>query len=355
MLGFGKSVILIVIVFLTLLVDTFTTLFAIFNWAKTKNDKDIVENFFHKLGSSIYVIVAIFIVTVILNIIGFGLCFYIWRTRNAQKKETDELEEVIVHKPASRSDQKLDSPIESTVFAPTDISVPASTTCQSTENGQKEENDELVEVIVHKPASRSDQKLDSPIENKVVAPTEISVPASTTCQSPVKLTPSQRAILESDEWLDDDIIDTAQEILKRQFEADGLQSCAVAQLGYQPVSGPSVQIHYDEDRRHWFTSCFRDGRILIADSMNSSLSRSGKRQILELYSQVARNPLRNVTFLNVDRQPNKYDCGVYCIANAYELLTKNGNVICKYINREMRTHLIHCLEKGFFSPFSKVA
>ncbi|KAM4043656.1 uncharacterized protein ACNLHF_013895 [Anomaloglossus baeobatrachus] len=184
MLGFGKSVILIVIVFLTLLVDTFTTLFAIFNWAKTKNDKDIVENFFHKLGSSIYVIVAIFIVTVILNIIGFGLCFYIWRTRNAQKKETDELEEVIVHKPASRSDQKLDSPIESTVFAPTDISVPASTTCQSTENGQKEENDELVEVIVHKPARRSDQKLDSPIESTVVVPMDISVPASTTCQAP---------------------------------------------------------------------------------------------------------------------------------------------------------------------------
>lgn len=203
------------------------------------------------------------------------------------------------------------------------------------------------------PDSKSDEMLDGSTEKEAVVPSDIILPASTTWGSPVQLTLRQRAILEGDEWLEDDTIDASQEILQKQFEADGLQSCVVGQLGFQPVFGPSVQIHFDEDRYHWFTSCFRDGKILIADSMNRTLSHAGERQLVELYHSVAHDPLKVVTFLKVARQPNTNDCGLYAVANAFELLDGNGDPTCKYDNRKMRAHLALCLERGFFSPFPR--
>ncbi|XP_071970239.1 uncharacterized protein [Engystomops pustulosus] len=207
---------------------------------------------------------------------------------------------------------------------------------------QKNDNDELQEVLVHKAGTEDGN------------PTEVSVPAAVHQRYPVTLTPRQIDILEGEDWLEDDTIDAAQEILQKQFEADGLQSCVVAELGYKPVSGPSsVQIHHDEQRRHWFTSCFRDGRILIADSMYRSLSLEGKTQLIELYSQVALDPLDVVTFLDVDQQPNNSDCGLYAIANAYELLDGNASLMHAYENSVMRAHLAMCLQRGFFSQFPR--
>ncbi|XP_071970240.1 uncharacterized protein [Engystomops pustulosus] len=216
---------------------------------------------------------------------------------------------------------------------------------------QKDDNDELQEVVVHKTANKSDRKFKGKEYREA---TETYVPASIFRRYPVILTQTQRYMLEGEEWLDGITIDQAQEILQKQFEADGLQSCEAAQLAYKPVFGPSVQIHHDEDRLHWFTSCFRNGRILIADSSYKTLSRAGMRQLIELYSRVAHDPLDIVTFVDVDQQPNGYDCGLYAIANAYEFLVGNESFNHVYNNSVMRAHLAMCLERGFFTQFPRM-
>ncbi|XP_056419115.1 uncharacterized protein LOC130360597 [Hyla sarda] len=225
--------------------------------------------------------------------------------------------------------------------------------CIRNKRKAQRDNADLREIIVHKiTTSKSDQILDRSMEHEAVQPYNMPIP--TPRRSPEKLTKKQREILESNERpITDDIIDASQRILQTQFAANGLQSCWGAIRGFLPAFGPSVQVHYDDDRCHAFTSCFRDGNIFIADSINRTLSHAGERQLKQIYSSVAHDPLKVVTFLDVERQPNNLDCGLYAIANAVELLIENGNPSYTYDNSKMRAHLALCIERGFFSPFPK--
>ncbi|OCT77163.1 hypothetical protein XELAEV_18032359mg [Xenopus laevis] len=172
----------------------------------------------------------------------------------------------------------------------------------------------------------------------------------------LKLTTRQKQILQGCDWLEDDIIDAAQAMLKRQFGADGLQSVIEAQWQVVPVCGPAVQIHFDSDRNHWLASCFRSDRVEIMDSLKSSkLSNSMKRQIPEYYGEVAPDPLGSLIQLKVHQQPNGNDCGVYAIANVCELLANGDPTGCRYDEKRMRQHLIECLERGEITPFPKEA
>uniref|UniRef100_A0A1B8XXA1 Ubiquitin-like protease family profile domain-containing protein n=1 Tax=Xenopus tropicalis TaxID=8364 RepID=A0A1B8XXA1_XENTR len=169
----------------------------------------------------------------------------------------------------------------------------------------------------------------------------------------LNLTQQHKMELKSNAWLDDIIIDAAQNLLQKQFGCEGLQSCIFSQLEFSPVYGPSVQIHYDSQRHHWLTSCFKEKQVEIADSIKTRvLPHNIRQQIQYCYRELVRDPASTIKVLDVDQQPNGYDCGVYAIANAYEFLS-NGNPICKYNHKEMRSHLIRCLESGEISAFPK--
>ncbi|XP_071979424.1 uncharacterized protein [Engystomops pustulosus] len=157
--------------------------------------------------------------------------------------------------------------------------------------------------------------------------------------------------------LDDDIISMALEILQSQFDNfDGLQPPAALLVPGYSVVKKAVQIHYDVERAHWLTTCFDNGKILVADSISTSnLSPSIKQQICNIYSTVVPEPLRNLTFLNVDQQRNFYDCGVFTIAFAVEFLTTNGEPTARFQHEKMRDHLISCLQMGKISGFPRKA
>ncbi|KAE8601136.1 hypothetical protein XENTR_v10013547 [Xenopus tropicalis] len=171
----------------------------------------------------------------------------------------------------------------------------------------------------------------------------------------LNLTQQHKNDLRGRECLDDRIIDAAQSLLKIQFGAEGLQSCLLSQLGFNPVKGPSVQIHYDSLEKHWLTSCFTMDHVEIADSAKiKHYCTSLRKQINDCYSALVSDPEGTMEILDVDEQENNYDCGVYAIANAYEFLS-GGNPICKYDRKKMRGHLIRCFERRKFSAFPKKA
>ncbi|KAE8601137.1 hypothetical protein XENTR_v10013548 [Xenopus tropicalis] len=171
----------------------------------------------------------------------------------------------------------------------------------------------------------------------------------------LNLTQQHKNDLRGRECLDDRIIDAAQSLLKIQFGAEGLQSCLLSQLGFNPVKGPSVQIHYDSLEKHWLTSCFTMDHVEIADSAKiKHYCTSLRKQINDCYSALVSDPEGTMEILDVDEQDNTHDCGVYAIANAYEFLS-GGNPICKYDRKKMRGHLIRCFERRKFSAFPKKA
>ena len=58
--------------------------------------------------------------------------------------------------------------------------------------------------------------------------------------------------------------------------------------------------------------------------------------------------------MNVQGQPNLYDCGVFAIAFATELAHTSDPVACRWDCKRMRQHLLSCLEKGEMTTFPKV-
>ena len=57
--------------------------------------------------------------------------------------------------------------------------------------------------------------------------------------------------------------------------------------------------------------------------------------------------------VNVETQPNSYDCGVYAIANATELAYSLDPALCSWNQSMLRRHLKSCLEQGSISQFPK--
>ncbi|OCT76503.1 hypothetical protein XELAEV_18031706mg [Xenopus laevis] len=147
------------------------------------------------------------------------------------------------------------------------------------------------------------------------------------------------------------IVNAVQRLLKLQFKTEGLQHSYAAWYDMQPVSGPAVQILSDLMAQHCFTTCYRNGGVQVADSDPGYISLHVFDQIEVVYKNVVKYPLLNLEYLQVDRQAKgSYDCVLYAIAFAYELLS-NGNVSSNFDNTKMREHLIKCLEDRRITEF----
>ena len=58
-------------------------------------------------------------------------------------------------------------------------------------------------------------------------------------------------------------------------------------------------------------------------------------------------------YVNVDRQTNFSDCGVYALAFAAELAHGGDSAHYFWDEEGMRNHIIRCLEESYVSPFPK--
>ncbi|XP_071984456.1 uncharacterized protein [Engystomops pustulosus] len=195
--------------------------------------------------------------------------------------------------------------------------------------------------------------------HQVLETPQVEMPGSWRQQTIHTLPPEQLFILKSKGpkgMLDDNIINKAQELLQNQFEgSDGLQSVAALLVPGYSVLKNAVQIHYDQHRKHWLTTCFKNGKILVADSISTTCpTPSVREQILNIYSEVLPEPLKHLQFIKVDQQRNNYDCGVFAIAFAYELLANDGEPTARFDHMKIRDHLISCLQRGRITSFPKL-
>ena len=124
-----------------------------------------------------------------------------------------------------------------------------------------------------------------------------------------------------------------------------------------PVSKPTIQLHVDFQFTHAFVTACDGKRVLMADSDLETVidyTSNAYKQIKESYEVILQDPLNHIQFLKVNQQAeDDYSCVTYSAANLVELLTPGGNPECKYVNKLLRPHLIHCLENKKFTPFPK--
>ena len=98
-------------------------------------------------------------------------------------------------------------------------------------------------------------------------------------------------------------------------------------------------------RSHWIVvsnvGC-KKAVVNIYDSAYNFLSLNTKKQICSLWQPSSDQV--EFQLVNVQRQPNSSDCGLFAIANATELAHGRDPLLCMWDACQMREHLFNCLE-----------
>ncbi len=172
-----------------------------------------------------------------------------------------------------------------------------------------------------------------------------------------------KLILQSTEWINDGIINAAQMILKKQFGSDiaGWQSpqCSKKVSLYKVVldSMPFIQI-LNVSQCHWIVVSnmpFKKNNdcVYIYDSLlMTKISDSLVTTVCSFFKCHSTDRL-HFDVVNVQRQSNDYDCGVFAIAFAAELAFGRDPASSTWNTATMRCHLLHALEQKFVEPFPK--
>ena len=173
-------------------------------------------------------------------------------------------------------------------------------------------------------------------------------------------------MLQGSRWINDNIVTVAQQLLKSNpngKDIGGLQSSQYAQLCKFSSILPRqkwVQIfHVDGD--HWIVAsnidmaenAARNDVVYVYDSLvRSNMSLQTKKMICSL----AQSRSKTITFdvINVMVQQNTWDCGMFAIANATELMYGYDPARCQWKTDEMRKHLIDCFDNGRMLRFPMV-
>ena len=90
-------------------------------------------------------------------------------------------------------------------------------------------------------------------------------------------------------------------------------------------------------------------RRLLSTSAYNFLSLNTKQQICSLWQPSSDQV--EFQLVNVQRQLNSSDCGLFAIANATELAHGRDTMLCMWDTCQMREHLFNCLEMGKIEQF----
>ena len=164
---------------------------------------------------------------------------------------------------------------------------------------------------------------------------------------------NDKALLLSDRaWLNDRLIDKAQELLKHQFSyVGGLQSLLLGQTQAFAVEvGEFVQILH-AGQSHWLTistnGCFHP-LVKVYDSLAPG---SDSRLCHKVASLLVTNCASiTLQYVDVMRQVGPSDCGLFAIA-VTALASGNDPGQLFFDQSSMRHHLIKCIEAGCMSQF----
>ena len=161
----------------------------------------------------------------------------------------------------------------------------------------------------------------------------------------------KKILLSSTEWLNDNIVNAAQKLLKKVNPAmSGLQNVNLGlTMSFNVEPGEFIQI-LNDGCSHWLTVstvALKHPEVHAFDSLYTSTST--KMQISNiLYSD---KPTITVSFKDVQMQSGFSDCGLFSIAFATALIFGRQPGEFMFQQREMRSHLIQCLESRLMSMF----
>ena len=154
---------------------------------------------------------------------------------------------------------------------------------------------------------------------------------------------SCKVVLESNQsWLNDNIINAAQTLLKTKYGTPGLQNTLLTTALQGCVVGGEecVQVLHSGGN-HWLTISTIGcpySTINIYDSMCCTLPHSTQKMICALL--VSHEPNVTLRFIDVDRQNNANDCGLYALAFASTLCSGKDPRHITFSKTDLRKHLL---------------
>jgi len=186
----------------------------------------------------------------------------------------------------------------------------------------------------------------------------------------VLLTSSNTDCLMRQQMLDDNLINTALSVLKKQFHhISGLETPLLCQIsgGFTQQKGNSrvmVQIHHTGSSQHWVTSVRLRGEdcVKVYDSLlhfdprgSPAMSDDLVKQICHIYFCV--DPQLTVLFPEMTRQVNGVDCGLFALATETDVCFGRDPSSRHYVSSSsvMRQHLLQCLQSNYMRPFPATA
>ncbi len=180
-----------------------------------------------------------------------------------------------------------------------------------------------------------------------------------------KLTDRARQILDSPiGWLNDDHMLAAHKLMSIKLGLNSeneIQSTLLSQTrggGFKPVKQFYVQVHnISFGGGHWVLSKldWQKKEVSLFDSFSvDPLPIDLIRQLHQLYGHmVNQNKKLRLSIVTVQQQPNGYDCGLFAIANGFEIVSGGNPGLCFYNCAVMRKHLASVFVKQVLEPFPK--
>ena len=170
-----------------------------------------------------------------------------------------------------------------------------------------------------------------------------------------KLSEMDHNILTGNEWLNTSIMDAAQFMIARSIGSlhQSVIYCRKPEK-FTPVAADHLQlIHNGKD--HWILTRSINCRVQIFDSMRKK-KQNGiiQRSIQCLYTLYKTEGGITADLMNVQAQTDYFNCGVFAIAYAADILSGISPIMSVYDVDKMRSHFIKCLEEEELTPFPKL-
>ena len=175
----------------------------------------------------------------------------------------------------------------------------------------------------------------------------------TTCCG-INLKVKQKSILLSQRaWLDDQLIDAAQLMLKQQYPLiDGFQSPLFGDtLAMTPPDSEFVQVILICGD-HWVaisTVGCKPSTIRVYDSLGGRLPKRSLKLVADLMHSKEKS--LTVEFVDVLKQKGGSDCGLFALAFITSICNGQDPSELVYNQSAMRSHLLMCIEQGQMMPF----
>ena len=146
-----------------------------------------------------------------------------------------------------------------------------------------------------------------------------------------------------------------QTLLKSKYGTPGLQNTLLAAaLQGCIVGGEEFVLVLNSGGNHWLTISTIGcpySTVNIYDSMCCTLPSTTQKQICALL--MTHEPNVTLRFINVDKQNNANDCGLYALAFCAALCSGDNPQHITFSNTDMRKHVLKCLMQNEMEPFNR--